>query len=540
MSDNRLETKSEPDHVINERPAYTQRKKPLKTQTIAGEERSPIFQNMQVRLVIHMLGICILTLFALGIGIVSSGMWQVHRAEISHSKAILDNLNRFAKSHQVADPDYSTEELLWQYMSQQNPTPDSALLGFIGKDLRIHQGKIGIPAHTDEELLEKISKKYSSDRSSLFMIKTTRTLYTVATIPVSVSGSQAGFLAVVYDHNANNAPIFNLINLYLGISLLVLTLVALIGFRTSRAMLRPLKRMRLMMSSINNQKDLDKRLPESGSDDLAVVAREANNMIHRLQLAFEKERDLLNDIGHELRTPITVIRGHLELMDPIDPEDTVKTRKLALEELDRMHRLTEDLITVAKTNRPDFIQLSAVNLEEFIVDTFEHAQQLGPFQWNIDAICLACAKIDPQRLQQAILQLCQNATKFSESGNLIAIGAELNADPQLLDQHGEIVPTELVTAPKLESQKPYDFNPDDEEHLTVWVRDRGIGIEPKNQKRVFDRFARVEHSIPGSGLGLSIVNAITQAHHGKLSLRSKPGYGSVFIIRIPIRSKKAE
>src|SRR5699024_1575767 len=101
--------------------------------------------------------------------------------------------------------------------------------------------------------------------------------------------------------------------------------------------------------------DLTTRIPVAGNDDISVLATTFNNMLDRLAEAFASQRRLLDDAGHELRTPLTIIRGHLELMDPADAADAAETQELALHELDRMHRLADDLVLLAKSEAPDFI-----------------------------------------------------------------------------------------------------------------------------------------------------------------------------------------
>ena len=287
------------------------------------------------------------------------------------------------------------------------------------------------------------------------------------------------------------------------------------------------------MASITSEQDLTKRLPVEGDDDLADVTRQMNSMIARLQSSFDEQRDLLNDVGHELRTPITVVRGHLELLNPNDPQETARTRELALEELSRMHRLTEDLITVAKSDRPDFIRPERVDIGDLLMDVFENATQLGDFNWRIDNLTIVPTTADPQRLQQALLALAQNASKFATPGSVIALGAGIDYQQPLLDQQGNPVPADTITAPSLQMQA--QVPPVEGTHrLNLWVRDQGIGIDPKDQEQVFSRFMRVNHSYAGSGLGLSIVNAIAQAHGGTLQVRSALSVGSVFNISLPI------
>ena len=94
---------------------------------------------------------------------------------------------------------------------------------------------------------------------------------------------------------------------------------------------------------------------------------------------------MLDDAGHELRTPITIVRGHLELIDVDDPGDVSKTRDLALDELDRMQRLVEELMVLAKASRPDFIRLEEVALDELIYAVFEKVSPIADRRWTVDA-----------------------------------------------------------------------------------------------------------------------------------------------------------
>lgn len=167
------------------------------------------------------------------------------------------------------------------------------------------------------------------------------------------------------------------------------------------------------------------------------------------------------------------------------------------------------------------------------MDAFENATQLGDFNWRIDNLTIVPTTADPQRLQQALLALAQNASKFATPGSVIALGAGIDYQQPLLDQQGNPVPADTITAPSLQMQA--QVPPVEGTHrLNLWVRDQGIGIDPKDQEQVFSRFMRVNHSYAGSGLGLSIVNAIAQAHGGTLQVRSALSVGSVFNISLPI------
>jgi signal transduction histidine kinase len=107
-------------------------------------------------------------------------------------------------------------------------------------------------------------------------------------------------------------------------------------------------------------------------------------MLDRLEAAFVGQREFLDDAGHELKTPLTVLRGHLELLDPDDPEEVAATRELLLDEIDRMSRLVGDLIVLAKSDRPDFLRTRPVDLSTLTTDLLTKARGLGPREWVLD------------------------------------------------------------------------------------------------------------------------------------------------------------
>src|SRR5699024_9617833 len=117
--------------------------------------------------------------------------------------------------------------------------------------------------------------------------------------------------------------------------------------------------------------------------------------------------------GHELRTPITVIRGHLETMDDDDVENRAETMRLVDSELHRMSRIVSDLLIMAKADRPDFVRLRPVDAAELLLDIEAQAEQLGDRRWELVEIAEGTAVVDPQRITQAALQLASNAVSHT-------------------------------------------------------------------------------------------------------------------------------
>jgi signal transduction histidine kinase len=282
----------------------------------------------------------------------------------------------------------------------------------------------------------------------------------------------------------------------------LLSLIVITGLAAWQAgrLLAPLGRLSDTAEEITAT-DLSRRLPETGNDDITALTRTVNGMLERLEDAFVGQRQFLDDAGHELRTPLTVLRGHLEVLDQGDPEDVAQTRALLLDELDRMSRLVGDLILLAKTGRPDFLNPQPVSLERLTHTVLAKARGLGDREWQLDGAGEAIVLMDEQRITQAVLQLADNAVKHTEADDVVAVGSSA-ADGR----------------------------------VRIWVRDTGPGVPEEDQQRVFDRFARsrVTEEDEGFGLGLSIVNAIVEAHAGTVTVEDALPTGACFVISLPI------
>ncbi|WP_049785575.1 sensor histidine kinase [Cellulomonas gilvus] len=224
-------------------------------------------------------------------------------------------------------------------------------------------------------------------------------------------------------------------------------------------------------------------------------------MLDRLHTSMAAQRRLLDDVGHELRTPLTVIGGHLELMDVEDAADVRATRELALDEVDRMRLLVDDLLVLAVADREGFVRPVPTDVGVLTDDVLDKATGLGRRTWRVDQRADQRCLVDPRRLTQAWLQLASNAVKYSADGSTVTLGSAV-ADGT----------------------------------LRLWVRDEGVGIAPEHQARIFERFERTEQSAgtEGAGLGLAIVAAIARAHGGGVDVSSTPGVGSTFVLHVPV------
>ena len=213
---------------------------------------------------------------------------------------------------------------------------------------------------------------------------------------------------------------------YIVVALLSLLVITAFAAAQSGRLLAPLRTLRETADEITDT-DLSRRLPVTGNDDITALTRTVNRMLDRLEAAFVGQRQFLDDAGHELKTPLTVLRGHLELLDVGSPEEIAETRELLLDEIDRMSRLVGDLILLAKSDRPDFVTPRPVDLTGLTVDVLAKARGLGDRAWTLDETASVTVAVDEQRLTQALLQLCDNAVKHTGPGDVVALGSSYDA-----------------------------------------------------------------------------------------------------------------
>lgn len=182
--------------------------------------------------------------------------------------------------------------------------------------------------------------------------------------------------------------------------------------------------------------------------------------------------------------------------DPAEREETVR---IVLEELERMSRIVEDLLLLAKSERPDFVSPEPVQLGELTADVFVKARALGDRDWSLAGLADAEVHLDAQRITQAMVQLAQNAVQHTVPGQQVAIGSRV--------QEGRV---------------------------ELYVADSGPGVQPQDAGVIFERFrrgtARRGARGTGAGLGLAIVKAIAEGHGGRVELRPTEGGGATFVL----------
>ena len=169
--------------------------------------------------------------------------------------------------------------------------------------------------------------------------------------PLRVAGaSDTGALIRVTDMEIQLAQLNSTFVIYALVAVGATALVTVVTGLPRRQVAGAPDLVRRTAESITEE-DMSRRIEVRGKDDLAALTRTINGMLDRLESLVTTQRNLLDDVGHELKTPLTVLHGHLELLDPEDPEEVARTRDLALDEVERMGHLTEELLVLAQSQR---------------------------------------------------------------------------------------------------------------------------------------------------------------------------------------------
>lgn len=226
----------------------------------------------------------------------------------------------------------------------------------------------------------------------------------------------------------------------------------------------------------------------------------AEQEAHERRSMLARQERFIHDASHELRTPVTIARGHLELLrGQLGDTDEIE---VALDELARIDAITGRLLLLATVDQPDFVAPEEIELEPLLEDVFMRWSDVAPRLWRLGTLAPGWLRVDAGRLRVALDALVENAVKYTEVSAVIELRARRDG------------PT----------------------GVSIEVQDEGCGVPPHALSRIFERFARADpartRSAGGVGLGLAIVDAIVKAHGGSCTVRSTPS-GSIFALHLP-------
>jgi len=307
----------------------------------------------------------------------------------------------------------------------------------------------------------------------------------------------------------------------LGIAIpLALLLGSYGGLLLANQALRPVDRMTRAAEHIAAG-DLSERVPEqSQMDEMGRLAVTFNDMISRLQAAFERQKQFTSDASHELRTPLAVMRGDIEITLRRERSNEEYKRALTsnLEEIMRLSRLVEDLLTLARGDtgqielRCEPVDMHALcqRMAEYISPLADQREQTLIYDPPTGAVnAPVIVNADVLRIKQLLLNLLDNAIKYTEPRGKITLGLKT-----------------------------------EENVAIITVTDTGRGIPEEDLPHIFERFFRrsaktADRSAAGFGLGLSIVKWIVDSHGGRIEAKSEVGKGTEFIVRLPLLDSRA-
>jgi len=384
--------------------------------------------------------------------------------------------------------------------------PTGAIIGRLGGELNTERVERVVAGITPITVAEKKGKPFTIIRDKAHFRVLARLL---------PSGAGSAVAALSLEDVERTLGRLQLLFLFIG--LLVLLLVGVVSRVAIRVSMKPLTAVESTAEAIASG-DLSARLPDAKPDsEVGRLTSSLNRMLSRIEESFavqrrseEKLRRFVADASHELRTPLTAIRGFAELHRQGAITGEEKTRELVgriESESKRMSSLVEDLLTLARLDQARPIAHEAVDVKKLIEEAAQAVRASAPYA-NItldlpdeESFIIG----DSLKVYQAILNLAANAATHTPEGTPITIS---------LLAH--------------------------EENVQIKVRDLGPGLTPEQQSKVFERFYRVDQSrtrtgAEGSGLGLSIVQAIMEAHQGAVEIESELGRGTTFTLTFPIR-----
>ena len=323
-------------------------------------------------------------------------------------------------------------------------------------------------------------------------------------VPLKVDGTQTGTIVAAASLAGEEETLAGLLSGIGWASGLGLGFATLLGVLAVRRTMRPLRRMSAAVEAIETTGDLSRRVGHEGpSDEVGRLAESFDAMLARLDEAFSSQRRFLSDASHELRTPLQVARGQLELLDEgLRGAEARRSLAVAAEELERMRRIVDDLLLLARLDEGMPLRREPVEVELVVREALLRGMLLARRDLHVDVEPGLFAEADPDRLLQVLTNLVTNAVR-----------------------HGGEDAAITITGRRAE------------ERAEIAVADTGPGIPEEEMAHVFDRLYRghaARTGAPaGAGLGLAIVASLTNAMGGDVTVASTAGHGTTFTVRLP-------
>ena len=277
--------------------------------------------------------------------------------------------------------------------------------------MRTSQGQVLLTGGVDLRSVPDGRKLLQADSSRWWTLDGPEATIRALTVPLVLGDSQVGTLVVGAEQTRLEGTLSNLLSGVAWASLIGLAFAAFLGFASVRRTLRPLGRMSGKVDEIQRTGDLSQRVaPDGPPDEVVRLGRAFDRLLEELEGSLSMQRRFLSDASHELRTPLTVARGQLELLQSeLQDPDQSRSLALAVEELDRMRRIVDDLLLLARLDEGIALKEEPVEVELVMREALLRAMLLGPRRNIVDVDPGLVAMADPERLLQVITNLVTNS-----------------------------------------------------------------------------------------------------------------------------------
>ncbi|MBS4173132.1 HAMP domain-containing histidine kinase [Bacillus sp. FJAT-49736] len=331
----------------------------------------------------------------------------------------------------------------------------------------------------------------------------------IARAPVISSGFN-GYIEVIDPltrYHQMMTSLFIVMSILGAVSLL---LSGFIGFLMAKHFLKPLKKLSDKMRSIRNKGFQERMEPSSSQDEMGELTNIFNEMMERIEKTFNQQKQFVEDASHELRTPVQIMEGHLNLLNrwgKNDPDILNESLQASLQELGRMKNLVQELLDLSKLDQAErkssdqnTVIINALNR---ILKNFELIHEDFDFFLHYDKLDSAMIKVSENHFEQMMIILLDNAVKYSDKVKKVDI---------IVEQSNDL--------------------------LKITVKDYGVGIPEQDLPRIFHRFYRVDKARSrakgGNGLGLAIAKKLIEEYAGSIEASSIVGEGTSITLTLPL------
>jgi two-component system, OmpR family, sensor kinase len=476
----------------------------MTTTTTEPSRRSRWWSSIRLRIVV---GYVVLVAAALAISILVTRQVLLGRLDRDIDRALVQEIEELRNLATGNDPmtgepfGADAEAILDTFLRRNVPGANEAFYAFVGGRRFLSSFEAPQEVWSDEPLVELWASVTRPVRATA---STDVGQIQYLAVPLTADGESTGVLVVAHFPDADRDEVLVVVRVLAIAGLVVLLTSAGLAWSLAGRVLRPVRELTSTAQRISDT-DLSQRIRVEGRDELAELGATFNAMVDRLESGFAQQRRFLDDVAHELRTPITIVQGHIDLLGE-DPEERTESIATINDELDRMNRYVNDLLLLAKAESGEFLQFGPLDLGELAVMLEQRLGLLGDRVWELDAAPAPGTVAilgDRDRIVQAMLNLAANAVQHTGPGDRLGFGIDTTTDTARL-----------------------------------WVRDTGPGLSDDVIDQLFTRrfrgaASRAQRS-EGMGIGLSIVDAIARGHGGRATAANEPGGGARFTIELPL------